>query len=78
MEAVMDEAYRKASKMDNDRFSPLLLPHNTDLVKIVRDYLLEGSQSTRKIKAELYKLNLYSMPHSHLEELELINKLLPR
>jgi hypothetical protein len=63
----MDEAYRKARKMDTDRFSPLLLPDNTDLVKIVRDYLLEGTQSTLKINAELYKLNVYSMHLIHTQ-----------
>jgi hypothetical protein len=60
-EDVMDETYRKAGKMDSDCFSTSLVPYDTDLIKIVRDYLLEGTDSTRKIKVELYKLNVYSM-----------------
>ncbi|KAI0248327.1 hypothetical protein BJV78DRAFT_1237563, partial [Lactifluus subvellereus] len=46
--------------MDTDRFSTPLVPDHTDLIKIVRDNLLEGTDSTRKIKVELYKLNVYS------------------
>jgi hypothetical protein len=60
-EDVMDETYRKAGKMDNDRFAAQLAPDHTDLVKILRNYLLEGTDSTRPIKLELYKLNVYSM-----------------
>ena len=59
---VVDETYRKAKKMDKDSFTALLVPDNTDLVKIVRNYLLEGTDSDRKIKIELHKLNVYSMP----------------
>jgi hypothetical protein len=72
-EEVMDETYRKAKKMDNARFTTLLVPDHTDLIKIVRVYLLEGKASKREIKIELYKLNVYSMrdPHSHLAETEL-------
>jgi hypothetical protein len=59
-ENVLDETYRKAGKMDSECFSSMLDPSNTDLIKIVRGYLLEGLQSNRGIKAELYKLNIYS------------------
>ena len=55
----MDETYRKAGKMDSESFSPMLDLSHTDLVKIVRGYLLEGHQSTKNIKTELYKLNVY-------------------
>ena len=55
----MDETYRKAGKMDSGRFASLLDPLHTDLIKIVRGYLLEGSESKRDIKVELYKLNIY-------------------
>jgi hypothetical protein len=65
-EDVMDETYRKAGKMDNDCFSTPLVPDHTDLIKIVRNYLLEGPDSTRKIKIELYKLNVYSMCLIHI------------
>ncbi len=60
-EDVLDETYRKAGKMDSDRFAPLLNPVHTDLLKIIRDYLLEGDQSKNNIKLELYKLNVYGM-----------------
>jgi hypothetical protein len=60
-ETVWDESYRKAGKMDSECFtpSPMLDPVHSDLLEIIRGYLLEGTQSTKKIKAELYKLNVY-------------------
>jgi hypothetical protein len=58
-ENVFDETYRKAGKMDPECFSPMLDPFRADLIKIIRGYLLEGTQSTENIKAELYKLNIY-------------------
>ena len=61
-EDVLDETYRKAGKMDSECFSPLLDPPvHTDLLKIIRGYLLEGTQSMNNIKAELYKLNVYGV-----------------
>ena len=56
----MDETYRKAGKMDSECFASRLDPFFTDLIKIIRGYLLEGFKSTKGIKAELYKLNIYS------------------
>ena len=58
---VLDETYRKAGKMDAERFSSPLQPANTELMKIIRGYLLEGTQSKETIVAELHKLNVYSM-----------------
>ena len=46
--------------MDSECFASTLDPFETELIKIVRDYLLEGSESEMGIKAELYKLNIYS------------------
>jgi hypothetical protein len=63
---VMDETYRKAGKMDTDCCATPLTPDHTDLVKIVRNYLLEGTDSSRQIKVELYKLNVYSMRLIHI------------
>jgi len=60
-EDVLDETYRKAGKMNSESFSPHLDPVHTDLLKIIRDYLLEGGQSKNNIKVELYKLNVYGM-----------------
>ncbi|KAI0299609.1 hypothetical protein BC826DRAFT_864330, partial [Russula brevipes] len=58
-EDVMDETYRKAGKMDSELFSTPLVYDYTDIVKIVRDCLLDGTDSLRKLKVELYKLNVY-------------------
>ena len=55
----MDKSYRKAGKMDSECFASMLDPFHTDLIKIIRGYLLEGLNSTTGIKAELYKLNVY-------------------
>jgi hypothetical protein len=59
-EQVLDETYRKAGKMDSECFSSMLDPYHTDLIKIIRGYLLEGLESKTGIKAELHKLNSYS------------------
>ena len=58
-ENVLDETYRKAGKMDSECFALTFDPFETELIKIVRGYLLEGPESERGIKAELYKLNIY-------------------
>ena len=63
-ESVLDETYRKAGKMDSDCFSTKLDLSHTDLINIIRGYLLEGTQSTNNVKTELYKLNVYSKPLS--------------
>jgi hypothetical protein len=60
-EDVLDETYRKAGKLDSECFAPMLDPVRTDLSKIIRSYLLEGTQSMKNIKIELYKLNVYGM-----------------
>jgi hypothetical protein len=67
-EEVMDETYRKAGKMDTDCFSTTLIPEHTDLIKIVRNYLLEGTDTSRQIKAELYKLNVYGTRLIHVHD----------
>ena len=59
-ENVLDETYRKAGKMDSECFSPMLNLFRTDLMRIVREYLLEGTRATKGIMTELYKLNVYS------------------
>ena len=61
-ETVFDEAYRKAGKMDSELFSPMLDPSQTNLIKIIRTNLLEGTQgdpAKKTMKLELYKLNIY-------------------
>ena len=62
----MDETYRKAGKMDSECFCSALDLSHTDLMNIIRGYLLEGTQSTNNIKTELYKLNVYSTHIFHI------------
>jgi hypothetical protein len=57
---VLDENYRKAGKMDPERFASQLDLVQTDLMKIIRRHLLEGTQSRNHIIAKLHKLNVYS------------------
>jgi hypothetical protein len=56
---VLDESYRKAGKLDPERFASLIYPAQTNLIKIIRGSLLEGTQSTESIVVELHKLNVY-------------------
>ena len=58
----MDETYRKAGKMDSGCVCSTLDLSHTDLMSIIRGHL-EGTQSTNKIKTELYKLNVFPSPH---------------
>ncbi|RPD54613.1 hypothetical protein L226DRAFT_493426 [Lentinus tigrinus ALCF2SS1-7] len=58
-EAVLDEAYRKAGKMDSDNFLLGLDVAQSRLVDIVHAGLLAGEDGSKGIKAELYKLNVY-------------------
>jgi hypothetical protein len=55
----------------------MLDPFHTELVKIIRDYLLEGTESKEVIKTEPYELNVYSMLLIFVR-LHLITMLLPR
>jgi hypothetical protein len=60
LEQLTQAGYCKAGKMDPEGFSSRLDPFRTDLIKIVRGYLLEGEESTKDIDIETYKLNIYS------------------
>jgi hypothetical protein len=71
-EDVLDESYRKAGKLDLEYFAPLLDPGRTDLSKIIRGYLLEGTQSTNNIKIELYTLNVYGMHPTFIFPLQIL------
>jgi hypothetical protein len=57
---AFDPAYYKAGKMEPECFSSSLDPFRTDLIKIIRGYLLEGQESTKNVDIEIYKLNTYS------------------
>jgi len=55
---VFDETDHNAGKMDTECFSSTLDPFRTDLIKIIHGYLLEGEESTKKIKFQPHKLNI--------------------
>lgn len=58
-EDVHDESYRKAGKLDAEDFS---LPFNAvqaGLLDVIGTELLEGEDEARRLRAELYKLNVY-------------------
>ncbi|KAL2022244.1 hypothetical protein VTK56DRAFT_5854 [Thermocarpiscus australiensis] len=62
---VYDESYRKAMKMDPSRFSSTFNPYELGIVDAVAQALLPSlrhARQTRAVKAELYKLNMYSGP----------------
>lgn len=58
---VVDEAYRKAGKMDNTKFSTLFNPRDAGLLDSVVTNLLRDRITTDEVYAELYKLNVYGM-----------------
>lgn len=58
-EDVIDESYRKAGKMDANNFATLFSPTSPDILDVVRGMLLQGENSEKDIKVELYKLNVY-------------------
>lgn len=56
---VLDEAYRKAGKMDTTDFAALLSPNALGLMNIIATNLLRGRKSADDIEVKLYKLNVY-------------------
>jgi hypothetical protein len=58
-EDVLDESYRKAGKMDVTDFATNFVVEDSGMMDIIRSELLEGHESNKAIKAELYKLNVY-------------------
>jgi hypothetical protein len=56
---VFEEARGTARKMDPKCFSSSLDPFRTDLIRIIRGYLLEGEESTKSMEVEAYELNIY-------------------
>lgn len=62
-EDVLDESYRKAGKMEVTDFSPKFNLADSSLMDVVRSELLEGHESNKAIKTELYKLNVYGKAH---------------
>ncbi|KAF2734385.1 hypothetical protein EJ04DRAFT_576923 [Polyplosphaeria fusca] len=64
-EHVQDESYRKASKMDRSSFSVDFCPYELGIVDTITQMLLPNARrgyDTHGVKAELYKMNVYSAP----------------
>lgn len=59
-EHVLDETYRKAGKLDVGSFATKFDPVHSGLISTLREVLLEGHGAAKSIRAELYKLNVYS------------------
>lgn len=57
---VFDETYRKAEKLDTDDFCTDFCPYTLGLVNIVNQLLVPSINEKRSVRAELYKLNVYS------------------
>lgn len=56
---VIDESFRKSSRLCASSFSIPIVPERTELRDIIRDLLLEGKDCTREIGLELYELEIY-------------------
>ncbi|KAE8137959.1 hypothetical protein BDV38DRAFT_245960 [Aspergillus pseudotamarii] len=68
-ETVMDLSYRKAGKLDPENFATSFHPAEFGIIETIEKVLLPGTVSeaanrlgSRKIYAELYKMNIYSGP----------------
>ncbi|KAL8364539.1 hypothetical protein RB595_003697 [Gaeumannomyces hyphopodioides] len=62
---VLDESYRKASKMDRSAFSSDFCPYELGIIDTIAQVLLPNTRDkiwTKGVRAELYKLNIYSSP----------------
>lgn len=67
-EDVLDETYRKATKLDRSAFSTDFCPYELGIVDTIAQVLLPnagGAAGTHGVKAELYKLNA-SLPTSYM------------
>ncbi|VUC28823.1 unnamed protein product [Clonostachys rosea] len=64
-EDVYDEAYRKALKMETTAFCSTFDPYSLGIIDTIAQVLLPSivdSSTHRSVRAELYKLNLYTSP----------------
>ncbi|KAK2615390.1 hypothetical protein N8I77_002149 [Diaporthe amygdali] len=62
---VFDETYRKAFKMDTDKFASTFNPYECGIIDSIAQVLLPSTPESdlrRGVRAELYKLNVYSSP----------------
>lgn len=56
---VMDRKYRKADKLDPDRFATSFNPLNHGIVEILENILVPQLDISSQVKIELYKLNVH-------------------
>ncbi|KAK5138256.1 hypothetical protein LTR08_003317 [Meristemomyces frigidus] len=64
-EEVMYEEYRKASKLGPEDFLTSFCPYEAGIIDIISQLLLPNAtheKDKRSVRAELYKLNVYSSP----------------
>ncbi|KAL1866874.1 hypothetical protein Daus18300_006577 [Diaporthe australafricana] len=62
---VFDETYRKALKMDTTKFASTFSPYECGIIDSIAQVLLPSTPESdvrRGVRAELYKLNVYSSP----------------
>jgi hypothetical protein len=61
---VLDETYRKAAKMNRSSFAIDFCPYEVGIIDTIAQMLLPtlGGCSLSGVRAELYKLNVSSMP----------------
>ncbi|XP_055350775.1 uncharacterized protein LOC129597316 [Paramacrobiotus metropolitanus] len=59
IESVLDESYRKAVKLDVNKFSAKFDAERSGLLGRIKSDLLSGDEHNRHVQAELYKLNVY-------------------
>lgn len=72
---VLDETYRKASKLDATDFCTDFCPYEAGIIDIVTQSLLpptveqsiDEQRNRQGVRAELYKLNVYSAPSGHFK-----------
>jgi hypothetical protein len=60
----LDESYRKAGKLDYSDFATRFNPEDSGLINIIRSELVGNRNSTKAVRAELYKLNVYGLCHT--------------
>lgn len=60
---ILEESYRKASKLDTTAFVTDFCPYAAGIIDVVAQLLLpKVADDVRGVRAELYKLNVYSAP----------------
>jgi hypothetical protein len=65
-ELVMDDQYRKASKLDPDRFATSFHPADHGIIHALEKILVPQLDISRQVKVELYKLNVHRHPHPNM------------